>query len=206
MRGFFVTGNGTGAGKTITSAILCEAQGADYWKPIQAGFLDNSDSQVVRSLVSNSNTFVHPEVYLLSQPLSPHAAAKIDGVKIEISKLQLPSTPRPLVVEGVGGLMSPISDDSLNIDLIAALGLPAIVVSQHYLGSINHTLLTLEALKQRKIEVLGLIFNGPSTPSSEDFILAYSGTKRLAQIPQREHWGPAEIRSLAHGSFQGVAV
>jgi dethiobiotin synthetase len=178
-----VAGIHTGTGKTICSAILCQATGFDYWKPVQAGDLDRSDSLFVREIVSNPACTIHPERYRLNTPISPHEAAKIDGVEIRKSDFQLPDTRNQLVVETAGGVMSPLAEGFLIIDLIALLKLPVVLVSGNYLGSINHTLLSIEALNHRHIPVHGIIFNGPSTPSSESFILKSSKLKQLFSVP-----------------------
>jgi len=165
----FITGIGTGVGKTVCAAVLCEALGADYWKPVQAGGLDASDSRTVRSLLGPQHV-IHPEAYRLSQPISPHAAARRDGVRIELSRLAPPRAKRPLVIEGAGGLMVPLNEEELMIDLVAQLGAPAVLVSRHYLGSINHTLLSLEALARRGLPLAGLVFNGRPDEASEEAI------------------------------------
>lgn len=186
-KNYFITGIGTGIGKTIVSAILTEKLQADYWKPIQSGDLDNSDSLLVAQLISNHKTVIHPEQFKLTQPLSPHLSARIDGIKISTEKIKAPKTSNHLVIEGAGGLMVPINEQELILDLIKSLNAKVIVVSQNYLGSINHTLLTLEVLKSRKIEVEGLIFNGPANEESERYITAYSGIPILGRIPQMEN-------------------
>lgn len=181
-RKIFITGIGTDIGKTIIAAILVEAMKADYWKPIQAGNLDDSDSLKLRSLISNQKSIVHPEKYLLSKPLSPHAAAHLDGIAIELEGIRVPETDNVLIIEGAGGIMVPLNEKDLVVDLIAYLGAEVILVSQNYLGSINHTLLTCEVLRNRKIPVLGIVFNGDSVPASEDFILKYTGLKCLGRV------------------------
>jgi dethiobiotin synthetase len=177
-----VAGIGTEIGKTVVSAIVAEALQADYWKPVQSGALEDSDSETVRRLISNSVSQFHPETYRLREPLSPHAAAAIDGVEISLNKFQLPKTANHLVVELAGGLMVPLNDQDLIIDLVKQLNLPVLLVSKHYLGSINHTLLSVEALQKRLIPILGIVFNGPETPATENFILNYTGLTRLGRI------------------------
>jgi dethiobiotin synthetase len=167
---YFLTGIGTDVGKTIVSAALVEALQADYWKPIQAGDLDHTDTMKVRQLVANPHSVFHPERYQLNAPMSPHAAAAIDGVNIKLSDFSLPDTENTLIVEGAGGLMVPLNDYDTIIDLIERLQLPVILVSRHYLGSINHTLLSIEALKKRNLPIAGLIFNGAAQPPSEEAI------------------------------------
>lgn len=181
---YFITGIGTGIGKTVVSAILTEKLQADYWKPIQSGDLEISDSLFIKHLVSNPKTIVHPEKYRLGQPLSPHLSARIDGVQISIEAISPPVTDNNLVIEGAGGLMVPLNDNELILDLIKALNAKVIVVSQNYLGSINHTLLTLEVFKAHNIHVEGLIFNGTPNPETEAYISQYSKVKVLGKIPK----------------------
>ena len=197
MKDIFVTGIGTDIGKTVVAAILTEALQADYWKPVQSGSIDLTDSQRVKSLVSNKKTVFHPEAYLLEAPLSPHAAAALEGKNIILENIGLPQTANRLVVEGAGGLFVPLNDRHLIVDLIGYLQLPVVVVSANYLGSINHTLLTLEALRSRGIPVAGLIFNGPPNPASEDYILQYSGVPKLLSVLPEETLNPAVIRKYA---------
>jgi len=180
----FVAGIGTGIGKTIVSAILVEKLRADYWKPIQSGELDNSDTNRVKGLVSNNISFFHKEAYRLSQPFSPHKSAAIDGIMIDPEKIILPATKNQLIIEGAGGLMVPLNNNFLMIDLIKQLGAEVILVSQNYLGSINHTILSVYALKKEDIFIKGIIFNGVKDIYSKDFILQYSGLESLGHIPQ----------------------
>jgi dethiobiotin synthetase len=180
---YFITGIGTGIGKTVVSSILTEKLQADYWKPIQSGDLDISDSLFVGNLISNTKTVIHPERYRLGQPLSPHLSAKIDGVYITTDSIKKPVTNNRLIIEGAGGLMVPLNDKELVSDLIKSLGAKVIVVSQNYLGSINHTLLTLEVLKANNILVEGLIFNGTANPETEDYIENYSGVRVIGKVP-----------------------
>jgi dethiobiotin synthetase len=183
----FITGIGTGVGKTIVSAIVTEKLKADYWKPVQSGDLDNSDTLKVKSLVSNPVTQFHPEVYRLTQPFSPHKSAAIDKVAIEMENFTIPKTDNQLVIEGAGGLMVPLNDNFLMIDLIKQFNAQVILVSQNYLGSINHTLLSLHALKKYNIPVMGIIFNGPKDIYSKTYILNYSESTELGQIPMYDN-------------------
>ncbi|WP_345952522.1 dethiobiotin synthase [Mucilaginibacter sp. PAMB04168] len=166
----FITGIGTDVGKTIVSAILVEKLKADYWKPVQSGDLNNSDTMKVQSFVSNTISKFHPEAYKLTQPYSPHKSASIDGVVIDIYKFQLPETTNQLIIEGAGGLMVPLNNEHYVVDLIEKFGAEVVLVVKHYLGSINHTLLSLELLKQKKIKVRALIFNGEEDEYSESII------------------------------------
>jgi len=180
----FVTGIGTGIGKTLVSAILVEKLKADYWKPVQSGDLDKSDSISVQSLISNNITKIHPESYKLTQPFSPHKSAAIDGITIDPDTINLPKTNNALIVEGAGGLMVPLNNEFLIIDLIKKLNIEVVLVSQNYLGSINHTLLSIHALKSYEIPIRGIIFNGIKDIYSKDFILESSGVELLGHIPQ----------------------
>lgn len=182
-RNLFITGIGTGIGKTLVSAILTEKLKADYWKPVQSGELDNTDTMKVRGLVTNTVSVFHPETYRLTQPYSPHKSADLDGVKIDMQQFILPRTDNALIIEGAGGLMVPLNNSFLIIDLIKQLNAEVILVSQNYLGSINHTLLSAQALTQSQIPVAGIIFNGDKDAYSEDFILQYTGFKYLGHIP-----------------------
>jgi dethiobiotin synthetase len=185
-KNIFVTGIGTGIGKTIVSAILVEKLKADYWKPVQSGDLDNSDTSKVKALVSNTITKFHPEAYQLTQPFSPHKSAAIDGVIIEPGNFLIPATENTLIIEGAGGLMVPLNSSFLMIDLIKTLGAEVVLVSQNYLGSINHTLLSINALKQYGVPIKGIIFNGQKDIYSKDYILDYTGVELLGHIPQYE--------------------
>lgn len=182
MKTIFITGNGTDIGKTIISAIITEHLAADYWKPIQSGELDNTDTMKVKRLVSNSKTVFHAERFKLIQPLSPHASAEIDGIQIQLEDFKLPITDNYLVIEGAGGLMVPLNNKILIADLITHLASSVIVVSRNYLGSINHTLLTIQELRRRNIPIIGIVFNGEHTPQTENFILQYTQLPLLFRV------------------------
>jgi dethiobiotin synthetase len=180
---YFVTGIDTDSGKTLVSAILCEALKADYWKPVQAGLPRDADT--VRSLTSES-TCIFLEAYILNTPASPHAAAAIDGVTIELAKFVAPDTQNDLVIEGAGGCLVPLNDTDFVIDIAHEVADAVMLVADLYLGSINHTLLTVEALKKRELPVKGIIFNGKSNPDSERIILLHSGLPCLLRIAPEE--------------------
>jgi len=186
MKRYFITGIGTNIGKTVVSAILTELLEADYWKPIQAGDLDSSDSLKVKTLISNQKTTIHPEAYRLNQPMSPHAAAKLDKVTIDLDNIILPETQNNLIIEGAGGLMVPLNDKDLIIDLITKLDAEVVLISQNYLGSINHTLLSVEILKSKGLKICGIIFNGEENKETESFILNYTKLKCLGRIQQHQ--------------------
>lgn len=176
----FVTGIGTDVGKTVVSAILVEKLKADYWKPIQSGDLDNSDTMKVQALISNPVSKFHPEAYRLTQPYSPHKSAALDGVTIDLDQINLPQTDNQLVIEGAGGLMVPLNNTHFIVDLIQKFEAEVVLVVKHYLGSINHTLLSLELLKQKKIKVNTLIFNGDSDEYSEKIINGQTGNLMIS--------------------------
>jgi len=197
MRRIFVTGIGTEVGKTVAAAILTEALAADYWKPVQAGSLEQTDTKTVRSLISNTQSQFHPEAYKLQAPLSPHAAAAAEGIQINPAQFKLPVTQNNLIIEGAGGLLVPLATGYLIIDLLQDLQAEVVLVSRNYLGSINHTLLSLEVLKSRQIPVTGIIFNGEPNPATETFILEYSQCPRLFSIFPENEISPAVINNYA---------
>jgi dethiobiotin synthetase len=177
---YFITGIDTDSGKTLTSAILCEALQADYWKPVQAG--SPTDSEVVRKLVTNQKTKVHPETFLLKMAASPHAAAKHQGISIKLTDFIVPDTTNTLIIEGAGGCLVPLNDNDLVIDLAEKLDSEVVLVADLYLGSINHTLLSFNELRRRKLNVKGIVFNGESNPESESIIIRHTGLRCLLEI------------------------
>lgn len=203
-----IAGIHTGIGKTIAAAVIAEALGADYWKPVQAG-IEERDVNVVERLLTNGRARVHDEAVLLTQPLSPHAAAEIDRIKIDYKNFIWPKTDKILLVETAGGLLSPISENATMADFMAYYQLPAILVAQHYLGSINHTLLTLEVLKNRGIHLLGIIINGEENIPSETFTEQYGHATIIARIPYFERLDHHSISTCAaqikHALLQAMA-
>jgi dethiobiotin synthetase len=193
---FFITGIGTDVGKTIASAIITEALEADYWKPIQAGDLDNSDSHKVEKYVSSTKTVFHKNSYALNTPASPHLAAELDNVEIEVNKIQVPKTKNNLVIEGAGGVFVPLNATNTIIDLIQP-EYKVIIVSRHYLGSINHTLLTIEALQNRKIEIAGIIFNGEENKATENIILSKTNLNFIGRIENEPYFDKNVIKYYA---------
>ena len=192
----FITGISTDVGKTIASAIIVEALQADYWKPIQAGDLEHSDTHKVQSLVSNTQSHFHSNSYALQTPASPHLAAAMDGITITMNQIQEPKTNNHLVVEGAGGILVPLNDTQSVVDLIQP-DYKVIVVSRHYLGSINHTLLTIEALQNRKIQVAGIIFSGDENTSSESLILSRTAVPFIGRIAQEPYFDTNVISEYA---------
>ena len=192
----FITGIGTDVGKTISSAIITESLEADYWKPIQAGDLENSDSHKIKSFLSNVKTVIHPNSYALNTPASPHLAAELDRTTIDLRKIIEPKTENHLVIEGAGGVFVPLNSKDCVIDLIQS-DYKVIVVSRHYLGSINHTLLTIEALQNRKIAVAGIVFSGNNNKATEEIILSKTGVKCIGRIEQEPYFDKNVIKEYA---------
>lgn len=181
---FFITGIGTDIGKTVVAAILTEALKADYWKPIEAGNVESSDPMIIANLISNKVTEIHPPSYSFDLPASPHFAAEKEGIEIDLNKIKIPTTKNTLVIEGAGGLMVPLNRKELVIDLVLQLNVPLILVVKNYLGAINHTLLSLNLLAQRKVTVKGIIYNGGTRVENINFIEKYSDIPTLGIIPE----------------------
>jgi dethiobiotin synthetase len=192
----FITGISTDVGKTIASSIIVEALQADYWKPIQAGDLDNSDSHKIKKYISNNKTVIHENSFKLNTPASPHLAAKLDCLTIDLKEIREPKTDNHLVIEGAGGIFVPINDTDCIIDLIQP-DYKVIVVSRHYLGSINHTLLTIQALFNRKIVIGGIVFSGNENPSTESIILSKTGVKCIGRIQEEPYFDQNVIAEYA---------
>ena len=192
---YFITGISTEVGKTIASAILVEALNADYWKPMQAGELDNCDTKKVKKLVSNSISKFHSNSYALQTPMSPHAAANIDGVEINIDKITAPKTNNNLVIEGAGGLLVPINNSQTILDIIQP-DYKVTVVSRHYLGSINHTLLTIKLLQEKGFGV-SIIYSGDENKTTEDIIQKMTGVRVIGRINEEEKFDKEIIKKYA---------
>lgn len=193
---YFVTAIGTDSGKTVVSAILVKALQADYWKPIQAGF--PTDTEIVKALTGSSSSRFHPEIYLLPTPESPHAAAQRQGKEIMIKEIRVPETQGDLIIEGAGGLMVPLNDHELVVDMINILEAEVILVANLYLGSINHTLLSVDCLNNRGLKIKGIVFNGPENRESEEVILRYSGYPLILKIRQEDRIDSEVIEKYAH--------
>ena len=192
---YFITAIGTDSGKTLVSAIFCEALQADYWKPVQAGLPRDTDT--VRQLISNPHTVFHQEQFLLSTPASPHVAAKIDQKAIRLSSFEIPKTNNTLIVEGAGGCLVPLNGEDFIIDLVSRFSAEIVVVSNHYLGSINHTLLTLEALKRRLLPIKGVVFNGQPNFETERIILQHAKVRCLLKIDNEPEINPDVVKKYA---------
>jgi dethiobiotin synthetase len=203
MPPLFITGIGTDVGKTLVAAVVTQALGADYWKPVQAGFAGGTDAEWVRSMVSGPHTVIHDEVYRLHTPASPHIAARKDGIVIDGSliteqarAIQARAGARPLVIEGAGGLLVPLNDTWFVADLIKPIGARVILVSRNYLGSINHSLLTAACCREKGLDVAGWIFNDDYL-SYEHEIVSWSGYPSLGSIPKMEKIDREVIREQA---------
>jgi len=195
---FFVSGIGTDVGKTVVSSILCELFFANYWKPVQSGELENTDSMKVKGFVNFETFHCFPEQFRLTQPLSPHVSAKLDGVQIEANDFTFPNFTGNLIVEGAGGLMVPINENGLlYCDLVATWKLPTILISRHYLGSINHTLMSIETLRNRQIPILGIIYVGDELPMTEEIIFTKTQVPTLFHVPIFETLSKEVISTFA---------
>ncbi len=201
MKKYFITGISTEVGKTIISAIVTEALEADYWKPVQAGDLEFSDSHKVRGLISNSTSVFHENSFALNTPMSPHAAAEIDGIKIKLTDIQEPKTKNHLVIEGAGGLLVPLNDKDTILDIVKP-EYKVIVVSRHYLGSINHTLLTVNLLKEKGFDV-SIIFSGDEHPTTEAIIEKMTTVPILGRVDNEPYFDQNVIKEYAE-KFKGV--
>ncbi|WP_431311888.1 dethiobiotin synthase [Sphingomonas lacusdianchii] len=188
-----VTGTDTDVGKTVFAAALTGALGASYWKPVQAGTDDGTDRQRVARLAGIAPERILPEAYALATPCSPHRAAEIDGVTIDLDRLTLPEVEGPLVVEGAGGVLVPIVGRTTFGDLFARWQRPVVLVARTALGTINHSLLSIEALRARGVPLIGIAFIGDSVPDSEDTIVRLGNTRRLGRLPRLETLDPATL-------------
>ncbi|NML68583.1 dethiobiotin synthase [Chryseobacterium sp. RP-3-3] len=196
MNQLFITGIGTEVGKTVCSAVLTQYFKADYWKPVQSGDLDYTDSHKIESWTGN--TVCHPEIYRLQLAASPHQSAREENIEISLDQFQLPKTDNKLIVEGAGGLMVPLSDEIFMIDLIERLNLPVALVVRNYLGCINHSLLSIMALKQRKLKLEYLIFNGNFPPDTERVICNFIKREtRIIHIPEIDQPTKVSIKTAA---------
>jgi len=195
MKKYFITGISTEVGKTIAAAIVTEALEADYWKPIQAGDLEHSDTYKIKQFVSNKKSVFHENAFALNTPMSPHAAAEIDGITINLKDIIAPKTENHLVIEGAGGLLVPLNDNDTILDLIQP-DYKVIVVSRHYLGSINHTLLTVNFLKEKGFDV-SLIFSGNEHKSTENIIQKMTNITVIGRIDEEPYFDENVIAEYA---------
>jgi len=200
-RTIVVTGTDTDVGKTVFAAALAGARGAHYWKPIQAGLDGGGDRERVAMLSGLPSARILPEAYRLATPCSPHRAAQIDGIAIDPARLTLPDCPGPLVVEGAGGVMVPITRDLLFADLFARWMMPVVLVARTTLGTINHSLLSIEALRRRDVPLLGIAFIGPGNEDSEAVIAAIGRVKRLGRLPLLDPLTPESLAAAFSAHF-----
>jgi dethiobiotin synthetase len=201
----FITGIGTGVGKTVIAAIITEALQADYWKPVQSGNEEGTDSEWVKSMISNKASVIHPECYSLKAPVSPHLAARKENIAITVQRIceQVPVYSRNLIVEGAGGLLVPLNEKEFIKDLIIAIKARVILVSRNYLGSINHSLLTAAQCKQHDIPVAGWVFNGYE-PSYENEISTWSGYPRIASVPEAGILNKSFVKAMAESHRESI--
>jgi dethiobiotin synthetase len=201
-RRFFVTGTDTGIGKTLVSAMLMLGLKSHYWKPIQSGIAEGSDTDWIRKITEFPDEYFFKERYLLNEPLSPHAAALIDGIKIELSEITAPGDGnQPLIIEGAGGVMVPLNDKHMMLDLIKKLALPAILVSRSGLGTINHSLLTINCLRQAGVSIAGVIMNGSLNKSNRTAIENYGQVPVLAEIEPIEKVSRQSLLEIFEHNF-----
>lgn len=201
-QGVIVTGTDTGIGKTVFAAALAGALGATYWKPIQCGLEDGGDNERVRALSGLSPDRIRPEAYRLAMAASPHRAAEAEGIEISVSKLALPDVESPLVIEGAGGLMVPVNRATLLIDVLASWRLPVVLVARTALGTINHSLLSIEALNGRNIPLLGIAFVGEEMPDTERTICEMGNVRRLGRLPRLATLDRASLAAAFTSSFR----
>lgn len=202
MKGFTVTGTDTDVGKTVFAAALAGHLGGWYWKPVQAGLDGGGDAMRVAQLSGLPASHILPEAYRLTTPCSPHRAARIDGITIDLARLALPDK-SPLVVEGAGGVLVPLRDDWLSAEQFARWGLPAIIVARTSLGTINHSLMTIEALRTRGVAIHGIAFIGDAMEDSETSICRIGGVRRLGRLPWLD---PLDAASLARAFAEGITL
>lgn len=201
-RAIVVTGTDTDVGKTVFAAGLMGALDGCYWKPVQAGLDEGGDSRTVAALTGLPEERIVPEAYRLRTPCSPHRAAELDGLAIDVAALEPPGSERPLVIEGAGGVLVPFSRETLFADLLERWGLPVVLVARTALGTINHSLLSIEALRSRGVSILGVAFVGDANEDSEGTIAAIGGVRRLGRLPQLDPLDPATLRAAFAANFR----
>lgn len=193
---YFITGISTEVGKTISSAIVVESLQADYWKPIQSGDLDNSDTMKVKSLISNSISTFFPSSYEFDYPASPHLSAQMEGRHIKLAHIKRPHSSNTLVIEGAGGLFVPLNERNTILDLMLPTD-KIVLISRHYLGSINHTMLSVEALQRRGLNIFGIIFSGEENTATESWIASYTQIPIIGRIEEEPFFDKNTIKKYA---------
>ncbi|CCV16462.1 dethiobiotin synthase [Mesorhizobium sp. STM 4661] len=201
-----VTGTDTGIGKTVFSAGLAGLLDGFYWKPVQSGLDEETDSEVVERLAGLPMGRALPEVYRLKEPLSPHRSAELDGVAIDVAKLSLPDLPGPIVIEGAGGLMVPLNRRTKFIDIFAQWRVPVILCARTTLGTINHTLLSIEALRARSIPLIGIAFIGDEVADTQRTIVEFSGVRQLGRLPHIDPLTSGTLRDAMVAGFDLTAI
>lgn len=201
-----ITGTDTGIGKTVFSAGLAGLLDGFYWKPVQSGLDEETDSEVVARLCGLPAGRVLPEVYRLREPLSPHRSAELDGVAIDVAELSLPDLPGPLVIEGAGGLMVPLNRRTKFIDIFAQWRVPVILCARTQLGTINHTLLSIEALRARSIPLIGIAFIGDEVADTQRTIVEFSGVRQLGRLPLLDPLTSGTLREAMVAGFDLTAI
>ena len=199
-----VTGTDTGIGKTVFAAGLTGLLAGTYWKPVQSGIEDETDSEIVARLSGLPAGRILPEAYRLNAPLSPHRAAELDGVEIDIGKLALPAGQRPLIIEGAGGLMVPVNRQTLYIDLFARWQAPLVLCARTGLGTINHALLSIEALRSRSIPLLGVAFIGDEMADTQRTIAEMGKVRVLGRLPRLDPLTPEALGAAMRASFNAA--
>jgi dethiobiotin synthetase len=198
----FVTGTDTDIGKTIVSSVLVKGLNAGYWKPVQAGIEPCTDTEYVKRLTGLNDRYFYRESYKLKTPMSPHASAKIDGVKIDLGNIKIPDfSQNQLIIEGAGGLIVPLNESKMIIDLIKYLDIPVLVVAKSGLGTLNHTLLSLMALRSYNISIFGVVMNGEFHSSNKEAIRKYGDIENIYQLPPLKNLNPAELSSAFNHTF-----
>lgn len=199
----FVTGTNTDIGKTVVSAILVAGSQGRYWKPVQSGIIETSDTRWIREKTGLPESHFYPETYRLKQPLSPHAAAALDGVQISLDRFEMPTLPETetLIVEGAGGIMVPLNDEHFMLDLMKKLDIPILLVADSELGTINHTLLSLAHLRRNNLAVLGVVMNGPKNPGNREAIERYGDINVLAEIEPLPEITPRSLKDCFRRCF-----
>lgn len=200
----FITGTDTGIGKTIVSSILVTGLNAAYWKPVQSGLSEETDTEIVKRLSGLPSRHFFPETYRLKEPLSPHASSKIEGIDIKLENFRLPvigSSFKNLIVEGAGGILVPLNNREYILDLMVKLKIPVLLVARSTLGTINHTLQSIEIMRQKGIDIFGVVMNGPKNPSNKDAIEHFGNVNICAEIEPIENMSETSLMSIFNRNF-----